>query len=445
MEDKMGGKVFYRDFRKSYKTVAYGKGVYLYDIEGNRYLDGCGGNTVANVGYGVEEIIEAVYAQMKKTSFAHTSRFTSEAQELLAEKVIALSPKGMSRVYFLSGGSEATEAALKMARQFHLETGNSQKYKVISRWQSYHGNTIGALSMSGRSFRRRYYVPYLLDFPHIAPSYCYRCPFHREYGQCGIECAHELERVIKQEGPENISAFISEPLGGSSLAGVYPPKEYYRIVRDICDRYQVLMIMDEVMTGFGRTGRNFGIDHWDVIPDMIAVGKGLTGGYAPAGGLIVHEKISEAFLRGPGTFAHGHTFVGNPLTCAAALAVQTYIERHDLVKQSERRGELLLKKLKETLDNGIVGDIRGKGLFIGVEFVKDRKTKEPLDREKKFADTFGDLAFEKGLHILTGFGNVDGVSGDHILIAPPFIISEKEMDELVAILKETLSELERSL
>jgi adenosylmethionine-8-amino-7-oxononanoate aminotransferase len=254
-----------------------------------------------------------------------------------------------------------------------------------------------------------------------------------------------LERVIKQEGPENISAFISEPLGGSSLAGVYPPKEYYRIVREICDRYQVLMIMDEVMTGFGRTGRNFGIDHWDVIPDMIAVGKGLTGGYAPAGGLIVHEKISEAFLKGPGTFAHGHTFVGNPLTCAAALAVQTYIERHDLVKQSERRGELLLKKLKETLDNGIVGDIRGKGLFIGVEFVKDRKTKEPLDREKKFADTFGDLAFEKGLHILTGFGNVDGVSGDHILIAPPFIISEKEMDELVAILKETLSELERSL
>ncbi len=441
----MTDKVFYRNLRKSYKMVTHAKGVYLYDAEGKRYLDGCGGNTVVNVGYGVEEIIEAIYAQMKKTSFAHTSRFTSQVQEALAEKIIQLSPKGMARVYFLSGGSEATEAALKMARQFHLETGNSQKYKVVSRWQSYHGNTIGALSMGGRSFRRRNYVPFLLDFPHIVSSYCYRCPLHKEYGTCGIECAHELERVIKQEGPENISAFISEPVGGSSLAGVYPPIEYYKMVREICDRYQVLMIMDEVMTGFGRTGRNFGIEHWGVVPDMIAVGKGMTSGYAPAGGLIVHEKVVNALLKGSGMFVHGHTFVGNPLTCAAALAVQTYIEKHDLVRQSERRGELLLKKLKETLDNGIVGDIRGKGLFIGVEFVKDRKTKEPLDREKKFADTFGDLAFEKGLHILTGFGNVDGVSGDHILIAPPFIISEKEMDELVAILKETVSDLERRL
>ena len=441
----MTDKVFYRNLRKSYKMVTHAKGVYLYDAEGKRYLDGCGGNTVVNVGYGVEEIIEAIYAQMKKTSFAHTSRFTSEVQEALAEKIIQLSPKGMARVYFLSGGSEATEAALKMARQFHLETGNSQKYKVVSRWQSYHGNTIGALSMGGRSFRRKNYVPFLLDFPHIAPSYCYRCPLHKEYGTCGIECAHELERVIKQEGPENISAFISEPVGGSSLAGVYPPIEYYKMVREICDRYQVLMIMDEVMTGFGRTGRSFGIEHWGVVPDMIAVGKGMTSGYAPAGGLIVHEKVVNGLLKGSGMFVHGHTFVGNPLTCAAALAVQTYIEKHDLVKQSERRGELLLKKLKEALGNGIVGDIRGKGLFIGVEFVKDHKTKEPLDREKKFADTFGDLAFEKGLHILTGFGNVDGVSGDHILIAPPFIISEKEMDELVAILKETVSELEQRL
>ena len=441
----MADKVFYRNLRKSYKMVTHAKGIYLFDKEGKRYLDGCGGNTVVNIGYGVTEVIEAVYAQMKKTSFAHTSRFTSEVQEALAEKIIHLAPKGMARVYFLSGGSEATEAALKMARQFHLETGNPHKYKVISRWQSYHGNTIGALSMGGRSFRRRNYIPFLLDFPHIVPSYCYRCPFHKEYGKCGIECAHELERVIKQEGQENISAFISEPVGGSSLAGVYPPIEYYKIVREICDRHQVLMIMDEVMTGFGRTGRNFGIQHWGVVPDMIAVGKGMTSGYAPAGGLIVHEKVVNGLLKGSGMFVHGHTFVGNPLTCAAALAVQTYIEKHDLVKQSERRGELLLKKLKEALENGIVGNIRGKGLFIGVEFVKDRKTKEPLDREKKFADTFGDIAFEKGLHILTGFGNVDGVSGDHILIAPPFIISEKEMDELVAILKETVSELEQRL
>jgi len=436
----MGSKVFYRDFRKSYKTVAYAKGVYLYDADVNCFLDGCGGNTVANLGYGVEEIIEAVYAQMKKTPFGHTSRFTSEVQEALAEKVISLSPKGMAKAYFLSGGSEATEAALKMARQYHLETGNVQKYKVISRWQSYHGNTIGALSMSGRSFRRRHYVPYLLDFPHIAPSYCYRCPFHREYENCGIECAWELERVIKQEGPENISAFIFEPLSGSSLAGVYPPKEYYKIIREICDRYDILMISDEVMTGFGRTGKNFGIDHWDVCPDIIAVGKGLTGGYAPAGGLIVHEKVSEAFRKGSGSFAHGHTFVGNPLTCAAALATQTYMGKHDLIHQSAEKGKALLEMLKERLDSEIIGDARGKGLFIGIEFVKDQKTKETFNRKARLAESIGDLAFKKGLHILPGFGCADGVSGDHILIAPPFVISEEEMEELVSILNETIKE-----
>jgi len=439
----MSEGVFYRDFRRSYKTVAYGRGVYLYDTEGNRFLDGCGGNTVVNVGYGVEEVIEAVCAQIRKTPFAHTSRFTSDAQEALAEKVISLSPKGMTKVYFLSGGSEATETAVKMSRQFHIERGNSHKYKVVSRWQSYHGNTIGGLSMSGRSFRRRYYIPYLLDFPHIPPNYCYRCPFHKVFGECGIECAYELERVIKQEGPENISAFISEPVGGSSLAGVSPPEEYYKIVREICDRYEIVMIMDEVMTGFGRTGRNFGINHWDVIPDMIVVGKGLTGGYAPAGGLIVHGKIVEAFVKGSGSFAHGHTFVGNPLTCSAGLAVQTYIEKHDLVQQSAQKGRVLLEMLKERLNTEIVGDVRGKGLFIGVEFVRNPVTKDPFERKAKVAETIGDLAFKKGVHILPGFGSIDGVSGDHILIAPPFVISVKEMEELVSILEETVDEVKR--
>lgn len=439
----MGSRVFYRDFRKSYRTVAYAKGAYLYDTEGNRFLDGCGGNTVVNVGYGVEEITEAVYGQMKKTAFAHTSRFTSEVQEALAEKLISLAPPGMAKVYFLAGGSEATETALKMARQFHLETGNPQKHKVISRWQSYHGNTIGTLSMSGRSYRRRNYIPYLLNFPHIVPCYCYRCPLHKVYGECKIECAGELERVIKQEGPENISAFIAEPVGGSSLAGVSAPPEYYRIIREVCDRYGVLMIMDEVMTGFGRTGKNFGINHWGVVPDMMAVGKGLTGGYAPAGGVIVHEKVAEAFLKGSGSFAHGHTFVGNPLTCAAGLAVQTYIEKHDLINESARKGRLLLEMLTKRLDPQITGEVRGKGLFIGVELVKDRETKEPLDRKARTAETIGDLAFQKGLHILPGFGSVDGVSGDHLLIAPPFIISQEEMEELVSILGETVDEVKK--
>ncbi len=439
----MESRVFYRDFRRSYRAVAHAKGVYLYDTEGNRFLDGCGGNTVANVGYGVEEVIEAIYGQMKKTSFAHTSRFTSEVQEALAEKVISLAPQGMARVYFLAGGSEGVETALKMARQFHLETGNPQKHKVISRWQSYHGNTIGTLSLSGRSYRRKYYIPYLLNFPHIVPSYCFRCPLHKVYGECGIECAGELERVIRQEGPENISAFIAEPIGGSSLAGVSPPKEYYRIIREVCDRYGVLMIMDEVMTGFGRTGKNFGIDHWEVVPDMITIGKGLTGGYAPAGGLLVHERVVEAFLKGSGSFAHGHTFVGNPLTCAAGLAVQTYIQKHDLVNESARKGRLLLGMLKEGLDAQVVGEVRGKGLFIGIELVKDRETQEPFDRKMRVGESIADLAFQKGLHILSGFGSVDGVLGDHLLIAPPYIISQKEMEELVSILRESVNEVKK--
>jgi adenosylmethionine-8-amino-7-oxononanoate aminotransferase len=442
----MNSNVFYRDLNRSYIKAAYGRGVYLYDTDGRKYLDGCGGNVAVNVGYGVEEIIEAIYRQMKETSYAHTSRFTTDVQESLAEKVIGLAPEGMSRVFFVNGGSEATETALKMARQFHFEAGNRQKYKVIGRWQSYHGNTIGALSMTGRSFRRRYYNPYLLNFPHIMPPYCYRCPFHKQSPeQCGIECACELERTINQEGPENISAFISEPVSGSSLAGVHPPKAYYRIIREICDRYEVLMIMDEVMTGFGRTGRNFGIDHWEVVPDMIAVGKGMTGGYAPAGGLIVHNRIVEDFMKGPGAFAHGHTYVGNPLTCAAALAVQTYIEKHDLINQSASRGRLLMEKLQENLNSGIIGDIRGKGLFVGVEFVKDAKTKETFDRQEKVAEMIGDVAFEKGLHILPGFGGLDGVSGDHILLAPHLIISESEIDELISILIETISEVEGRL
>ncbi len=438
-------KVFYRDFQKSYKMMDYAEGVFLYDKEGKRYLDGCGGSMVVNVGYGVKEIIEAIYAQLKKSSYAHTGRFTSEVQEALAEKVVSFAPEGMSKVYFVSGGSEATESALKMARQFHIETGNSQKYKVVSRWQSFHGNTIGALSMSGLSFRRKNYVPYLLNFPHIAPSYCYRCPFHKEYGQCSIECASELESVINQEGPEYISAFISEPIGGSALGAASPPPEYYKIVREICDRYHVLMIMDEVVTGFGRTGKNFGINHWDVVPDMIAMGKGINSGYTPMGGLIVHKKVVDVFLKGSGRFAHGHTYIGNPTSCAAGLAVQTYLEKNDLIRQSSIKGEFLLKRLTQALDNEIIGDIRGKGLLIGIEFVRNRKTKEVFDRGKRIAETLADIAFDKGLTLLPNSGNVDGVAGDLIVISPPFIISEKQIEELVAILKETLHDLERRL
>jgi adenosylmethionine-8-amino-7-oxononanoate aminotransferase len=310
-----------------------------------------------------------------------------------------------------------------MARQYHLETGNPLKYKVISRWQSYHGNTIGALSMSGRAPWRKHYIPYLLDCPHISPSFCYHCPFGKTYPNCNIDCALELEATIKREGSEYISAFVAETVVGGTLGAVTPVKEYWEIIRDICDRYNVLLILDEVITGFGRTGKPFAIDYWGIVPDIITVAKGIAGSYAPLAGVICKNTLFDAFYEGSGGFVHGYTYSGHPVACAAGLSVLKYIEKNHLIDRAGKMGDYFLDKLSRLNEIDIVGDIRGKGLLIGIEYIKDKKTRTPFERTKRVSEKITAAAFEKGLVILPGTCGVDGTVGDHNLIGPPFIIS----------------------
>lgn len=442
--------VMKRDFKKTYPIVERGEGVYLIDKEGKRYLDGSGGPIVASIGHGIKEIADAIYEQAQKVCFAFVGEFMSEAQINLSKKVIELSPKGMSNTYFVMGGSEATEAAIKLARQYHLSKGNPSRWKIISRWQSYHGSTMAALAMSGYTGRRADYLPYLLDFPKIVPCYCYRCPYANSYPGCGVRCAYDLERVVKLEGSDSIAGFIAEPIGGNAIGCTVPPPEYYNIIRSICDRYDVVMICDCVMTGFGRTGKNFGIDHWDVTPDVMATGKGTTAGYAPLAAIILHKKLYDAFtnpvqgrpLKLGGSML-GYTYAGNPLSCSAGVAVQNYIEKHRLISRAEKIGKYLEEKLSRLLDQPMVGDIRGKGCFFGIEFVKDKSKKTPFPKELRIGGTVEKTAFEKGLILLSGSGTADGVLGDHIMIAPAFNIPEVDVDKLVDILEDTIREVQK--
>ena len=438
-------RIFHRMVQQDWPQISHGEGVHLVDIEGRRYLDACAGVHVVSIGHGVEEIAEAMREQAKKVAFTY-ARFLTQPQIDLADKITAITPEGLSRVFYVSGGSEATESAVKIARKYHLETGSPKKYKVISRWQSWHGNTLGALSMSGRTSWREDYVPYLLDFPHISSPYCYRCSYCGQDGACSLQCAEELEQTIKREGSEYISAFIAEPVLGTSCAGLAAPPDYYRMVREICDRHKVLLIMDEVVTGFGRTGRNFGIEHWDVIPDIMATGKGLSSGYTPIAATVAHEKVYQAICGESSVFVHGHTYGGNPLSCAVALAVQNYIEKHDLVSQCARMGDLMLERMKALEESPIVGAVRGKGLLCGVEFVADKDSRAPFDASCRVTSRVVSRAFEKGVLVMPGAaGLIDGVAGDHIAVSPPFTISESEVVRVVDVLREAVEELAEEL
>ncbi len=437
--------VFYRSPKKFYPTAERAEGVYIYDTAGKRYLDGSGGAVVVGIGHGVKEIADAMIKQAGRIAFAHGSQFTTQAAVDLAAKLVQFSPAGLTRVYFLSGGSEAIETAMKLARQYQVERGKLSKYKVISRWTSYHGNTLGALALGGHTGRRRHYLPLMQHTPHIAPAYCYRCPFGATPENCSLECALDLEKTILYEGPDSVSAFMAEPIVGATAGALVPRDGYFQKIREICDRYDVLFIADEVMTGMGRTGRNFGVDHWNVVPDMIVVGKGLSSGYTPIYTVIVKEAIHAAIKEGSGVFVHGHTYSQNPLSSAIACAVLDYLVKHDLVSRSARMGDYLLKVLQGLFHHEFVGDIRGRGLFAGIEFVKDRKAKATFDPKLKLNALIGSRAFQKGLITYPGGGGADGVNGDHLLLAPPLIITEKEIDLMVSILDETFAEIAKEL
>ncbi|MDU2064168.1 MAG: aspartate aminotransferase family protein [Sporomusaceae bacterium] len=424
--------VFYRSLNKHYLEVDYGEGIYLYDKAGNKYIDACSGAAVANLGHGHPKILAAMLKQAGKVAFSHLSRWTSEPIQELADLVADLAPGSLNKLYLVSGGSEATEAALKMARQYYVERdGQSSKYRVISRWKSFHGNTIGALSMTGDK-RRKIYTPLLLNLPHIVPAYCYRCPFGKSEATCEVDCALDLERAIKMEGAEYVAAFIAETVGGAACGAIVPHKDYFKIIREICDHYDILFIADEVMAGFGRTGSIFSIADWGVEPDMICAAKGMSAGYSPLGAVIAKEKIYDTFKAGSGVFVHGHTYGGNPLSAAVSVAVIQTLLEENIVENVQTVGAYLLNLLKEKLlPFSFVGDVRGKGLLLGVELVKDKITKEPYPANMAIADKLTMTLLKQGVIVYPGNGNADGINGDQFLLAPPLIITKDQIDELV--------------
>ena len=427
--------VLHGHFGQTYTTLTKGDGVYVFDEAGRRYLDAIGGVGAVSIGHGVEEVIETITKQARILAFSYGGQIDNKPRQELAYKLQQWAPEGMgeTKTLFGSGGAEVNEAALKLAYQYHWERGNPGKQKVIGRWQSYHGNTIGALSMSGRTQWRRMHSSYLLDFPHIPPPYCYRCPWGLSYPDCGIQCAYELRRVIRQEGPENVAAFIAEPVIGTSMSAVVPPTEYYPIIRDICDEYDILLIVDEIMSGVGRTGEKWGIDHWQVIPDMITTAKGLSSGYFPLSALILREEVWRVIAEGSKIVMHSSTYGGNPLGCATGVAVLNYMEEHDLVTRAGEMGKKLMGKLEEGLaDLSYVGQVRGKGLFVGVEIVADKETKEPFPADWNVTHRIAEKAFENGLLILGGVtGLIEGVAGDHFELLPPYVVEDEHLDFMV--------------
>ena len=434
-------KVFYRNPLHDYPMVVRGEGVYLYDAAGNQYLDGSGGAAISCLGHGNRVVIDAIKSQAERLAFAHTMFFTNKPQEELAEKLVKRFGKSDARVYFLSGGSEANETAIKLARQYWLSQGCDQKHLVISRRQSYHGNTLGALSASGNEARRKVYGPLLHDWPKITPCYEYR---HRRVDESereyGARVAGALETEILAAGAENVSAFIAETIVGATLGAVPAVKSYFKTIREICDRHQVLLIMDEVMAGCGRSGSYFAFEQEEITPDIVTLAKGLGGGYQPIGAVIsqgfIHQGIVDAF----GAFAHGHSYVGHATVAAAGLAVMQVLEDENLLERVTSTGNLLRKNLQEEFaGHPHIGDIRGRGLLIGIELVENRETKAGIRKELGLPAAIRSAAMENGLICYPGGGTADGQDGAHILLAPPFIYQPQHVDELVGKLKKILA------
>jgi len=410
-----------------------GDGPYLIDRDGKRYLDGSGGAAVSCLGHGHPAVVAAVRDQVAKLEYAHTSFMTSEPAEALADDLIAHGPAGLTHVYFVSGGSEGVEAALKMAVQYHAERGRPQKSRVIARWQSYHGNTLGALSAGGNRWRRKQFASLLIDISHISECYAYRGQRAGESAEAyGLRVADELEAEIQRVGADQVAAFIAEPVVGATLGAVPAVPGYFQRIRQICDRHDVLLILDEVMCGMGRTGTLHACAQEGVLPDIEIVAKGLGAGYQPIGAVLVHGRIVEAIRAGSGFFQHGHTYLGHPVACAAALAVQQAIRDEGLLAKVTSLGARLDALLRERLGgHRNVGDIRGRGFFRAIELVADRATKIPLPPADKVHARIKAAAMAGGLLCYPAGGTVDGAQGDHVLLAPPFNVSITHLEELV--------------
>ena len=428
-----------------YPSIDRGEGIYLYDTEGNRYIDASGGPITCSLGHGVTEMAEAMKVQAEKAAYVYRFDFTTPELEECCSRICEKTNGVMDKVFMVSGGSEATEIAIKLARKYHIENGSPSKFKIISRWLSYHGMTMGALAASGFPYRRADYVPYLAGTYHIAPGYCYRCWFKRDPETCSLECAQALENEIMVQGPETVAAFIAEPFSGMSLCAATPRRDYFKKIREICDKFDVLLIMDEVMTGFGRTGKFFAYEHFDTPPDLMALGKGIAGGYFPLGGVVVNARVIDAIARGSGVFAAGHTWAGNPLGAAVANKTMDILEERNLVARCAEMGDYLGQKLEGLRSHPTVGDVRGEGLMRGIEFVKGKETREPLDTALTFWTALHAMARSKGLVIESSGGCERGQAGDMAMLGPAFTVTRDQIDEIVGLLDEVLLEMEKKI
>ncbi len=445
-QNSVRSSVFRRSFRKTFPSAVRGEGVYVWDTEGKRYLDFSGSAAVNLIGHGVPEIASAMTEQARQLEFVHTSQFTTPVAEDYARELLDFAGDNFrgGAVYFTCGGSESVETALKLARQYQVEIGHTKRYQVLSRSQSYHGSTLGALSVSGNKRRRELFLPMVREFAHVGIPYCYRCHYDCTDGcrNCGQEYAAELERAIESAKGE-AAGFIFESVSGATLGAVVPPPGYLEKVTEVCRRHGVLLIADEVMTGMGRTGRNFAIEHWEVAPDILIAAKGLSSGYAPLGAVIATKKVIDGIASG--SFLHGFTYNAHPVSLAAGRAVLHRLQQQKLVQAADsgRDGTVAAKlerSLSTLLDLKAVGEVRGIGLLRGVEFVSNKQTKEPFAPELNFAGRVTSAALQRGLLVYPIQGCVDGVSGDHLLIAPPAVITAEQIDWAVDQLKESIGE-----
>ena len=427
------GQVFHRNPRHDYPVAVAGDGAYVLDRTGKHYLDACCGAAVSCLGHSDREVIDSIKAQLDQLPFAHTSFFSNQPMEDLAGELVEHAPQGIERVYFCSGGSEAVEAALKLARQYFVEIGQPQRAHLIARRQSYHGNTLGALAVGGNLWRRKQFEPLLVEVTHVSPCYTYRGKQEGEsdatYGQ---RLVRELELEVLRLGPDKVIGFIAETVGGATLGCVTPVPGYFQGVREICDKYGILLILDEVMCGMGRCGTLYACEQEGVVPDLVCIGKGLGAGYQPIGALLTSGKIYDAVVNGSGFFQHGHTYTGHATACAGALAVQRAVKNRGLLAKVGERGAGLEARLRARFgEHPHVGEIRGRGLFWALELVEDRASKRPFEAQRRVGARLKLQALENGLMCYPMAGTLDGVSGDHVVLAPPYIITEAQLDEIV--------------
>jgi adenosylmethionine-8-amino-7-oxononanoate aminotransferase len=432
--------VFHRAPKRTLPVAAAGEGIEIIDSTGKRYIDASGGAAVSCLGHSNQRVIDAIKRQAQQLAYAHTSFFTTEPAEALADWLVEHAPQGLSHVYFVSGGSEAVEAALKLARQYFVEKGEPERRHFIARRQSYHGNTLGALAIGGNAWRREPFLPILVEAHHVSPCYAYREQQAGESDDAFTQrLADELESKILALGPQTVAAFVAETVVGATVGAVPPVGDYFRKIRAVCDKYGVLLILDEVMSGMGRTGHLYACDEDGVAPDLLTIAKGLGAGYQPIGAMLVSERIYETIIGGSGFFQHGHTYIGHAIACAAALEVQKVIAEDNLLENVKTHGEQLRGLLREHYArHEHVGEVRGRGLFVGVELVKDRATKSPFARELALNAVIKREAMARGLMVYPMGGTVDGASGDHVLLAPPFICNARDIDNIVSRLTDAI-------